>query len=109
MKKVGVATAAPAHSMGSSADVSGISSSGPAAAAPPAAEDVPGPDAVARAAGASDWLHEGEAGGGAAAAGCRASLQLRRAALSTAASEGSWYWQLHEQSREPAATPYQCA
>ena len=90
-------TLAPAPSMGSRADVSGKSSSGPLPAGVAGMAGGGGGCSGDATLSAVDWLLL-EAAGAASAAGCaccrRCWLQPRRAALRTAASEGSWYWQL---------------
>jgi hypothetical protein len=108
VKKVGMVTLAPAPSMGSRADVSGNKSSGPAQEAGLEAAAAAGAGtAGSTAASAAALLLPPAAPAGVhstiGALGCPAGFapacccwcQPRRAALSTAASEGSWYWQLH--------------
>lgn len=116
VKKVGRHTPAPAPSMGSSAEVSGKSSSGPAAAA--AAGSGAAVSAVSAGASAAAGAGRGGGGGGAtdgtlapqtaalaspwACCDCCA-CQPRRATLRTAASDGSWYWQLQGRGEAIAA------
>lgn len=101
VKKVGVDTLPPAPSMGSSAEVSGKSNSGPADAAV-AGAGVPLPSAALLRVPAAPSAAAARAGMAGAPSwpallcpsGCCRERQLLRTALSTAASDGSWNWQL---------------
>lgn len=122
VKKVGMVTLAPAPSMGSRAEVSGNRSRGPAPEVRPTAAEaaagvgagIAGSTAASAAAtlvlllllvvpvaliGKPCTAPGGvRCPAGSTAANCCSCCcwcQPRRAALSTAASEGSWYWQLH--------------